>query len=209
MGLSRFSFKKWGNEAGKNWRVGRLNHMTVLSRPARAATAELVLFDRDATLIRDVPYNGDPELVAAIPGVKAALDRLRAAGVQVGVITNQSGIARGLLTADQVELVNVRVEQLLGPFDVWRMCPHGPDDGCGCRKPAPGMVISACGELGVDPSRCVVVGDIAADVQAAQAAGATGILVPATATLPAEIVAARHVATNVAAAASAILGGAW
>jgi HAD superfamily hydrolase (TIGR01662 family) len=68
-----------------------------------------VLFDRDGTLIVDVPYNGDPARVVPMPGARAALDRLRAAGVRVGVVSNQSGIARGLLTRAQVEAVNARM----------------------------------------------------------------------------------------------------
>ncbi|TDD69538.1 HAD-IIIA family hydrolase [Jiangella aurantiaca] len=170
---------------------------------------DLVLLDRDGTLIHDVPYNGDPERVEPLPGAADALDRLRAAGVRVGVVTNQSGIARGLLTEDDVERVGKRVEQLLGPFDVWRSCPHGPDDGCGCRKPAPGMVASACAELGVPPDRCVVIGDIGADVAAAEAAGATGVLVPGPQTRPEEVAAARHTAPDLGTAADALLGGAW
>nr|WP_203416712.1 HAD-IIIA family hydrolase [Jiangella ureilytica] len=170
---------------------------------------ELVLLDRDGTLVRDVPYNGDPELVDPMPGAEAALGRLRAAGVRLGVVTNQSGVARGLLAEDDVERVNTRVEQLLGPFDVWRVCPHGPGDGCGCRKPAAGMVLAACAELGVEPARCVVIGDIGADVDAAEAAGATGLLVPGPQTRSAEVSAARHVAPDLGRAVETVLGGAW
>ncbi|WP_235834484.1 D-glycero-alpha-D-manno-heptose-1,7-bisphosphate 7-phosphatase, partial [Actinomadura logoneensis] len=129
----------------------------------------VVLFDRDDTLIRDVPYNGDPEKVEPVPGARAALDRLRGEGLAVGVVTNQSGVARGTLTEDDVRRVNRRVEELLGRFDVWEVCPHGADDGCGCRKPAPGMVERAARRLGVAPSDCVLIGDIGADVAAARA----------------------------------------
>ena len=115
-----------------------------------------VLFDRDGTLVVDVPYNGDPDAVRAMPGAAAALDRVRAAGVPVGVVSNQSGIARGLLDAGQVEAVNARVAELLGPFAVWRWCPHGGDDGCACRKPAPGMVLDAAAALGVAPADVAV-----------------------------------------------------
>ena len=102
-----------------------------------------VLFDRDGTLVVDVPYNGDPQLVRPMAGALEALDRVRAAGLATGVLSNQSGVARGLLTLDQVASVNRQVEQLLGPFDVWEICPHGPEDGCACRKPAPGMILAA------------------------------------------------------------------
>jgi len=146
-----------------------------------------VLFDRDGTLVHDVPYNGDPRLVAPVDQAGAAVRRLRAAGVPVGVVTNQSGVATGRITAAQVERVNARVEELLGPFDVWEVCPHGPADGCGCRKPAPGMILSAARRLGVDVAGVVMIGDIGADVEAALAAGARAVLVPTPRTRAAEI----------------------
>ncbi|WP_193582022.1 HAD-IIIA family hydrolase [Streptomyces mobaraensis] len=141
-----------------------------------------VLFDRDGTLVRDVPYNGDPARVVPAPGARQAVSLLRALGVPLGVISNQSGVARGLLTLAQVDRVNARVERLLGRFDVWAVCPHGPDDGCPCRKPAPGLVLTAARTLGVDPEECVVIGDIGGDMDAAAAAGASGVLVPTRAT---------------------------
>src|SRR3954468_7256842 len=97
---------------------------------------DLVLFDRDGTLVHDFPLKGHPAWVRPVDGAREALDRLRARGVRVGVVSNQSGVARGLITTDQVEACNARLEELLGPFDVIRYCPHGPDDGCDCRKPA-------------------------------------------------------------------------
>lgn len=146
-----------------------------------------VLFDRDGTLVADVPYNGDPARVAPMPRAREAVDAVRAAGIPVGVVTNQSGVARGLLTPRQVEGVRLRVEELLGPFAVWAVCPHGPEEGCGCRKPAPGLVVAACRRLGVPPERTVVIGDIGADVEAARAAGARGVLVPTAVTRPEEV----------------------
>lgn len=156
-----------------------------------------VLFDRDDTLIHDVPYNADPAAVRPMPGARAALERLRAIGVPVGVVSNQSGVARGLLTAEQLSQVNAEVTRLLGPFDVWSVCTHGEHDGCACRKPEPGLVTAAAARLGVSPRRCVLIGDTGADVAAAAQAGARGILVPTTRTLPAEIRAARHVAPDI------------
>ena len=146
-----------------------------------------VLFDRDGTLIRDVPYNSDPDRVEPMPGAAAAVRAARRHGLAVAVTTNQSGIARGLISRADAEAVNARVAALLGPFDAVRMCPHGEDDRCCCRKPAPGMVLDAAGQLGVAPHECVVIGDIGADVAAARAAGARSVLVPAPATRPAEL----------------------
>jgi histidinol-phosphate phosphatase family protein len=166
---------------------------------------DVALFDRDGTLIRDVPYNGVPAAVEPMPGARAALDRLRAAGLKLGVVTNQSGIGSGVLTAGEVAAVNARVEALLGPFDTWQVCPHDEGAGCGCRKPRPGLVLAAARALGALPARCVVVGDIGRDVGAATAAGAAAILVPTPATRPEEVRAAPLVLPDLAAAADWIL----
>jgi HAD superfamily hydrolase (TIGR01662 family) len=176
---------------------------TVDSRSPRALA---VFFDRDGTLIHDVPYNNDPRRVKPVPGAREALARLRAAGICAGVVSNQSGIARGLISPDQLCRVNQRVTELLGTFDVWRICPHAPEDGCRCRKPAPGMVLSAAAELGVPVGRCVVIGDIGSDIEAAAAAGARSILVPTAVTLPEEIAAAPAVAPDLATAIGIALG---
>ncbi|NDO91479.1 D-glycero-alpha-D-manno-heptose-1,7-bisphosphate 7-phosphatase, partial [Cellulosimicrobium composti] len=165
-----------------------------------------VLLDRDGTLVRDVPYNGDPAAVRPLDGVRAVLDDLRARGVRLGVVSNQSGVGRGLLTRAQVDAVNARVEELLGPFDTWQVCPHAPDDACACRKPGPGLVLAAAADLGVEPWRCAVVGDIGADVGAALAAGATPVLVPTPETRPEEVAAAPRVAPDLAAAVRALAG---
>ncbi|MCZ2829894.1 HAD-IIIA family hydrolase [Modestobacter sp. VKM Ac-2986] len=185
---------------------GAVVHRDVL---AWRGLPDLVLFDRDGTLVHDVPYNGDPALVAPVDGAREALDSLRARGVRIGLVTNQSGVGRGLITRAQADAVNARVAELLGPFDTVQVCPHAPEDGCDCRKPAPGMVTAACAELGVDPARCVVIGDIAADLGAAAAAGAHGILVPTPVTLPAEVTAARHRAPTLTEAVGDVLAGAW
>ncbi|WKU02393.1 HAD-IIIA family hydrolase [Micromonospora soli] len=166
---------------------------------------DAVLLDRDGTLIEDVPYNGDPEKVRPVPGAREALDRLRAAGLRLAVVSNQSGLARGCFTADDLRRVNARVEELLGPFDSWQICPHGEPDRCPCRKPAPGLLHAAARVLGTTPTRCVMVGDIGADMTAAAAAGAAGIMVPTAATRSAEVAAAPTVAVDLPDAATEIL----
>jgi HAD superfamily hydrolase (TIGR01662 family) len=172
-----------------------------------------VLFDRDGTLVHDVPYNGDPAKVSPVARAAESLERLRRAGVLVGVVSNQSGIGTGRLTTEQVESVNARVSELLGPFEVWRYCPHAPDDPCACRKPAPGMVKDCCEELDVLPARTVVVGDVGSDVEAATAAGAHAILVPTPSTRVEEVssatTATSSVAPTLAAAVEQILAGRW
>ena len=185
---------------------GALRHRSV---PPWRGLPELVLFDRDDTLVEDVPYNSRPELVRPLPGVRRALDDLRAEGVKVGVVSNQSGVGAGRISQDELEAVNARVEELLGPFDVWAVCPHSRDAGCACRKPAPGLVLQACRQLAVDPARCVVVGDIGSDVQAAHAAGATGVLVPTGRTRREEVVSAGSVAASLPEAVEQLLRGVW
>jgi histidinol-phosphate phosphatase family protein len=165
-----------------------------------------VLFDRDGTLVVDVPYNGDPARVQPVAGAAEALQRLRDAGVPTAVVSNQSGVARGLLTRAQVDAVNARLEELLGPLGPVFVCEHGPHDGCACRKPAPGLVLQAAAALGVPPQRCAVVGDIGADVGAALAAGARPVLVPTTVTREEEVAAAPEVAPDLLSAVALLVG---
>lgn len=166
-----------------------------------------VLLDRDGTLVHDVPYNGDPAAVVPVPGAREALDRLRSEGIAMAVVSNQSGVARGLLTEDDVRAVNARVEELLGPIGPWIHCPHADGGGCGCRKPAPGMVLRAAAALGVRPSECALIGDTGADVGAALAAGARPVLVPTEITRREEIAAAPEVARDIGSAVELLIGG--
>jgi histidinol-phosphate phosphatase family protein len=140
-------------------------------RPVR-----VVLFDRDGTLVDDLPYNGDPDRVTLRPSARPAIERLRALGARVGVITNQSGVGRGLLEPSQVERVNQRIGDLLGGLDAVAVCPHAPADGCRCRKPQPGLIHDVCSTLGVTAGDCCVIGDRPSDMEAASRAGASGVL---------------------------------
>jgi histidinol-phosphate phosphatase family protein len=174
--------------------------------PRPAGIPAAVLLDRDGTLIEDVPYNGDPVRVRPMPGALEAVERLRSAGVPLAVVSNQSGVGRGLIDRAQVDAVNRRVEELLGPLGPWLVCPHAPEDGCDCRKPRPGLVLRAAERLGVAPERCTLIGDIGADVEAAQAAGARAVLVPTPRTLPDEVAAAPAVADDLLGAVSLLFG---
>lgn len=151
-----------------------------------------VLFDRDDTLIEDGPYLNDPAGVHPVPGAATALDLLRRRGLRLGVVTNQSGVAKGLITPRQLASVNARVDEMLGPFDSWQVCVHDAEDNCACRKPSPAMVRAAAEALGVQPSRCVMIGDTGGDVDAALAAHADAVLVPTERTRVQEISAARQ-----------------
>lgn len=166
-----------------------------------------VLFDRDGTLIVDRHYLDDPDGVRPMPGARVAVARVRAAGLAAGVVTNQSGVGRGLMSLDRMTAVNEAVDRVVGPFDVWAVCPHRPDEGCSCRKPAPGLIDSAAADLGVAPSDVAVIGDIAADVEAARRAGARAVLVPTRRTRSEEIRAAHQVAPDLPTAVDLLLAG--
>lgn len=161
-------------------------------RRARRDPPLAVLLDRDDTLIVDKPYLNDPAGVRPTRDAARALARLRRRGLLLAVVTNQSGVARGLISAEQLSSVNDRVDDVLGPFDSWQVCVHDATDGCGCRKPRPGMVLAAAEALAVPPQRCVMIGDTGGDVRAALAAGARAVLVPTDRTLPGEVEHARQ-----------------
>jgi histidinol-phosphate phosphatase family protein len=175
-------------------------------RRSRGTSWRAVLLDRDGTLVVDVPYNGDPDRVRPVPGAHRAVARLRRAGLKLAVVSNQSGVGRGLVSANQVAAVNRRVERLLGPIGPWFVCPHSPTERCVCRKPAPGLIVDAARWLGVPPERCVVIGDTGADVDAAMAVGARPILVPNAITRPEEVESAPEVASDLNRAVDLVLG---
>ncbi|MBZ6383110.1 MULTISPECIES: D-glycero-alpha-D-manno-heptose-1,7-bisphosphate 7-phosphatase [Sphingomonas] len=139
-----------------------------------------VLLDRDGTVIVESNYLCDPAGVALETGAAAGLQVLAASGYVLAVITNQSGIARGRFGWAQTEMVNARVAALLKTAGVdiagWFVCPHGPADGCACRKPRAGLALAAAAVLGLDLSRSWIVGDKQSDIAAADAVGARGVL---------------------------------
>lgn len=147
--------------------------------PSRRA----VFLDRDGTLIQDRDYLADPDGVALLPGVVEALHLLSDGGYALVVVTNQSGIARGLYTLDDYHAVARRLGQELAgeglALNATYFCPHHPQftGPCDCRKPAPGMYLRAARELGLDLSICFFVGDRKKDVEPAATFGGRGILV--------------------------------
>lgn len=195
------------------WLVGMARHLGRVAawspgeHSSAASPVAAVFFDRDGTLIDDVPYNGDPSLVRPRPGADRALERLRSRGVPIAMVSNQSGVGTGRITLDQVHDVNGRTTELLGPFDAVLVCPHAATEGCACRKPQPRMLLDAAERLRVDPRRCVMVGDIGTDILAAQGAGARAVLVPTGVTRSEEIVAAPAVAADLEQAVTMILAG--
>lgn len=144
-------------------------------------TPRYVLLDRDGTINIDKHYLCDPQDLEFLPGVVAGLQRLVGADCRLVVITNQSGVARGYFDMMEVDLVHLQLTRMLVDVGVRLegiyVCPHGPEDGCPCRKPRTGLVDRAVRELDFDPSESFVIGDKASDIELGQAVGATTFLV--------------------------------
>jgi len=140
--------------------------------------SRFVFLDRDGTLVRDTRYPHRPEDYELLPGVGPALRRLSAAGYRLAIVTNQSGIGRGIFAEADFERFQGVLLAELGRADVaierTYHCPHVPDAGCPCRKPAPGMLWRARDELGAELGASWVVGDSTADVGLAARAGCRG-----------------------------------
>ena len=138
-----------------------------------------LFLDRDGTLIEDVGYPRDPRRVYLIPGAAEALVRLGQLGLATVIISNQSGVSRGILTQAEAEAVHAEVARQFAALGVSfagaYYCYHAPEDGCPCRKPAPGLLLRAAADLGLDLARSFMVGDKAIDVEAAAAAGCRGV----------------------------------
>jgi len=143
------------------------------------ADLRAVFLDRDDTLLVDEGYMSDPARVRLVEGVPEALSRLQRAGLALVLISNQSGVARGLITAAQVQAIEARLRALLPgvTFAGAEYCFHHPDEGCACRKPAPLMLRQAARRLGIDLARSVMVGDRTSDVGAGAAAGCWTVLI--------------------------------
>jgi D-glycero-D-manno-heptose 1,7-bisphosphate phosphatase len=149
---------------------------------------EAVFLDRDGTLIEEVHYLARPDQVRLIPGAAEAVRKLNQAGVLVVVVTNQAGVARGYFPESAISDVHVHLSHLLGEYgahiDAYLYCPHHPTEGigkyrvaCDCRKPQPGLLLTAARELDIDLSRSWMIGDKPCDAEAGAAAGCRTILV--------------------------------
>ena len=140
-----------------------------------------IVLDRDGTIIEERDYLSDPDRVKLLPGVVEALRDLRQMGFGLVVITNQSGVGRGLFDERQLGRVHERLGQELEAagvhLDGLYFCPHNPDDDCFCRKPKVGLIHKAAEELGFSLEKCIVVGDKASDIQMGRRIGAVTFLV--------------------------------
>ncbi len=147
-----------------------------------------VFLDRDGTINEEMGYLDRLEKLSLIPGAAEAIRLLNSRERKVVVVTNQSGVARGLFDEVFIGALHARLEAMLegegAALDGIYYCPHHPTEGqepyrlrCDCRKPAPGLLLRACEELGLDPSRSYMVGDTLYDIEAGARAGMPGILV--------------------------------
>ncbi|SPP65646.1 lipopolysaccharide heptosyltransferase II [Nitrospira lenta] len=140
-----------------------------------------VFLDRDGTLNPDPGYIGSPDRFELFPGVGAALARLTHAGARLVVVTNQSGVGRGLFSAADLDAIHAKLRRLLhdagASLDAIYVCPHHPDERCRCRKPETGMIDRAVRELGIDLSRSYLIGDHAKDMELAKRVGAKRVWV--------------------------------
>jgi D-glycero-D-manno-heptose 1,7-bisphosphate phosphatase len=157
------------------------------AHPSGLAGRSAVFLDRDGVLNRDLGYVHAPDRFEPVPGAAEAIAWLNARGRKVVVVTNQAGIARGYYSETQLAAFTRWIEDWLAErgarIEATYYCPHHPTAGqgaylgaCGCRKPAPGMIVAALAELDLDPGRCLLVGDQASDIAAAEAAGIPGHL---------------------------------
>ncbi|MDE0904009.1 MAG: D-glycero-beta-D-manno-heptose 1,7-bisphosphate 7-phosphatase [Planctomycetota bacterium] len=148
-----------------------------------SSLAPAVFLDRDGTLIEEVDYLADPAGVVLIPGAAQALKNLAQAGYKLVLVTNQSGVARGLLDEGKLAQIHERLSDLLHGegtgLDGIYACIHHPEFGspCDCRKPQPGMLLQAAEDLQLDLKRSWMIGDAARDLEAGKRAGARSLLV--------------------------------
>ena len=143
------------------------------------ALSPAVFIDRDGTIMEDTDYCSHPKDVRIFPGVLEALRRLKSRGFKIIIVTNQSGIGRGLFTLDQYRAVESEVLRQLGDglVDATYYCPDAPGHHSECRKPAPGMVVKATRDHQIDLSHSFLIGDKEADVECAHNAGVPAIRV--------------------------------
>jgi len=138
-----------------------------------------VILDRDGTLIKHIHYLADPDQVELLPDVISGLTFLQNLGFSFGMITNQSIISRGMATLEQVEAVNKKVLQLLAlegiTFSFVLLCPHTLEDGCNCRKPAPGLGYTAIEKFNISSKKSFMLGDQPSDVTFGHAIGCKSI----------------------------------
>jgi D-glycero-D-manno-heptose 1,7-bisphosphate phosphatase len=171
------------------------------------SSSRAVFFDRDGTLMEEAHYCGDPAEVRVYPGVSETLRRLKNAGFRIVVVTNQSGIGRGLITEEQYRAVEAEFLRQVGDglVDATYFCPDAPDAPSLRRKPEPGMLLEAAADFEIDLSRSYLVGDKSADIECGRRVGVRTILVR-TGYGAEQVCEPAYVASGVAEAGEWILG---
>ena len=135
-----------------------------------------IFIDKDGTLVENVPYNVDPARIVLAPGAREAVAAFADAGYRVFVVSNQPGVALRKFAEKKLRGVEKRLRSLLPRIDGFYWCPHAPDAGCACRKPAPGLLRRAAREHAIDLAASWMVGDILDDVEAGRSAGCRTVL---------------------------------
>jgi D-glycero-D-manno-heptose 1,7-bisphosphate phosphatase len=139
-----------------------------------------VFLDRDGTLNFDPGYISQPENLSLLPGVGEGLSLLKKAGYLLIVVSNQSGVARGIIPHENLTLIHNKLNELLLPWNVavdyFSLCIHHPEEDCECRKPKPRLILDAARLFGIDVSQSYMIGDRLSDVGAGHAAGCKGSL---------------------------------
>lgn len=186
-GLSRLSGRRGlsgADRTGQTDRTDKRDQTDILS-------GYTIFLDRDGTLNSDPGYIKSPDLLELFPGVPEALAKLKRAGARLILVTNQSGIARGFLSHDDLAAIHTKLNHILdragASLEAIYFCPHHPDDGCACRKPNQGMIDQAVRERGVDLERAYLIGDHVRDIELAKRVGVRSILVTTGMIRPQEI----------------------
>ena len=150
---------------------------------SRKRREKVIILDRDGTIVVDRNYLSDPADLEFEVGAAEGLRSMYERGYRLVVITNQSGVGRGLFSLERLEEIHDRLRQMAESigvrFERIYYCPHAPDAGCPCRKPQIGLLKQAASELGFDLSSAVVIGDKRSDVESGLRAGATTVFVAA------------------------------
>jgi D-glycero-D-manno-heptose 1,7-bisphosphate phosphatase len=168
----------------------------------------VVILDRDGTMVIDRGYLDDPAGLQFLPGAAAGLRLLYSRGYRLVVITNQSGVGRGLFPIERVYAMNAHLERMAEAagfrLEHIYFCPHAPEAGCECRKPALGLMMQAAAELGFDPAGAIVIGDKDSDIEFGRRAGALTMLIGPRGSRPAPTPAPDYIVENLQQAADII-----
>ena len=141
-----------------------------------------VFLDRDGTILKEVEYLSDPDLIEILPDVEEAILRLNELGLLKIVVTNQSVVGRGIITLDRLQEIHSKLRELLRSkgieLDAIYFCPHKPEDNCDCRKPSHKMLLQAAKEHNIDLTKSFVIGDRLMDVLMGKSVEAKTVVIP-------------------------------